>query len=77
MLEPTTIPAHAMVKLPGLWRQRQLAALTQAQLAERAGVQRTTIVNLEKGSEAFPTTVRKLADALHCEPADLIGEPER
>jgi DNA-binding XRE family transcriptional regulator len=71
MLEPTTI-AHAMVRLPGLWRQRQLAALTQAQLAEKAGVQRTTIVNLEKGSEAFPTTVRKLADALGCAPRDLI-----
>lgn len=74
MIEPTTI-AHTMVKLLGLWRQRQLAALTQAQLAKRSGLQRSTIANLEAGKEAYPTTVRKLADALGCTPRELIDQP--
>lgn len=67
---------HAtVVRLPGLLRRRLLAALTQEQLAERAHVQRPTISRLETGGEARPTTVRKLADVLGCEPRDLI-EPE-
>jgi transcriptional regulator with XRE-family HTH domain len=67
---------HAtVVSLPGLLRQRLLAALTQEQLAERAGVQRPTVSRLETGGDARPTTVRKLADVLGCSPRDLI-EPE-
>lgn len=75
MIETATIE-RAVVKVPGLRRQRVLAALTQADLAEAAGVQRATIGRLERGEEAFPTTVRKLAVALGCSPRDLI-EPER
>lgn len=63
---------QTVVTLPGLLRQRQRAALTQEQLAARAGVQRPTITRLENGGEARPTTVRKLADALGCEPRELI-----
>lgn len=75
MIETATIE-RAVVKVPGLRRQRMLAALTQADLADAAGVQRATISRLEHGEEAFPTTVRKLASALGCRPAELI-EPER
>jgi transcriptional regulator with XRE-family HTH domain len=61
-----------VVTLPGLQWQRQLAALTQEQLAEKAGLQRPTITRLERGGEARPGTIRKLADALRCEPRDLL-----
>lgn len=61
-----------VVKLPGLLRQRLLAALTQAQLADKAGLRRLTVTRLENGGEARPPTVRALADALGCEPKSLI-----
>lgn len=66
---------RTVVKLPGLLRRRLLAALTQEQLAELAGVQRPTVSRLEAGGEARPPTVRKLADALQCQPVELM-EPE-
>jgi len=59
-------------RLPGLRRQRLLAALTQEELATRAGVRRLTITRLENGGEALPPTVRRLAEALGCTPRDLI-----
>lgn len=52
------------------WRERR--ALTQNQLAEKAGVSRATVVRLEKGYSAVPPTLRKLADALGVDPAELI-----
>jgi DNA-binding XRE family transcriptional regulator len=53
-----------------------LAALTQDQLAVKAGIQRQTVVRIEQNGEATPTTVRKLADALGCSPADLYKATE-
>jgi transcriptional regulator with XRE-family HTH domain len=62
-----------MVKLTRLKDIRQRKALTQQQLAERAGVNRVTIARIEGGKdEPFPTTVRKVADALGVEPEDLL-----
>jgi transcriptional regulator with XRE-family HTH domain len=67
-----------VVKLPGLRRQRELAALTQDELAQRAGIHRVTLARLELGGEAEMRTVRKLAQALGVQPADLMQpEPER
>jgi DNA-binding XRE family transcriptional regulator len=67
--------------MPRLTRLRALrlrAALTQADLAERAGVARTTIVRLEQGDpNVLPTTLRKLAKALRVKPTDLWEEEER
>jgi len=61
--------------MPRLIRLRALrlrAALTQADLAELAKVARTTIVRLEAGDpNVLPTTLRKLARALHVKPTDL------
>lgn len=53
------------------WRENR--ALTQEQLATESGVSRGTIARIERGEEAFPTTVKKLADALHVDPMELIG----
>jgi len=68
------IISATVVKLPGLRHQRVLAALTQDELAEKAGVKRHTITRLEGGGDARPPTVRRLADALGCTPADLYAE---
>lgn len=69
--------AAKVVKLPGLLRRRLEAALTQKELGERAGVQRFTVTRLENGGEARPSTVRRLARALNCEPRDLMASESR
>lgn len=61
-----------VVKLPGLFRRRLEATLTQQQLADKAKLQRVTVTRLEKGGEALPSTVRKLADALGCTARELM-----
>jgi len=66
---------QGLTLLPGLRRRRLLAALTQAQLAERAGVERITVTRLENGGHATPPTLAKLAIALGCSPAELLDSP--
>lgn len=62
-----------MVKLPRLKDVRRRRALTQQQLADRAGVNRVTIARIEGGKDApFPTTVRKVAAALGVDPEELL-----
>jgi transcriptional regulator with XRE-family HTH domain len=66
------------VKVPGLGRIRRWRLLTQAELAERAGVSVTTLSRLEHGAEANARTVRKLARALDVSPYELTEmDPER
>jgi DNA-binding XRE family transcriptional regulator len=56
-----------------LKRARLAKAMNQRQLAERAGVTKTTLVQLENNrSQPHPSTLGKLADALDVSPADLI-----
>lgn len=63
-----------MAKLTRLKDVRQRKALTQQQLAEKAGVNRVTIARIEGGKdEPFPTTLRKVADALGVEPEELLA----
>jgi transcriptional regulator with XRE-family HTH domain len=64
-----------MPQLRGLRRARERRFVTIAELAERAGVGPSTIVNLElHGQEARMSTARKLAQALGCTPGELLGE---
>lgn len=63
----------AMAKLTRLKDVRQRRALTQQQLADKAGLNRVTIARIEGGKdEPFPTTLRKVADALGVEPTELL-----
>jgi transcriptional regulator with XRE-family HTH domain len=65
-----------MVKLARLRALRDRQALSQRDLAERAGVSPTTVARIECGQlEPRPSTVRKLARALGVEPEALM-EPE-
>ena len=58
-----------------LKRQRTLKALTQAQLAERAGVTTATVARTERDEiEPRMTTLRKLAEALGIEPRELLED---
>lgn len=58
-----------------LRRIRTLNALTQEQLAQRAGVQAATVARIERDErEPHMTTIRKLADALGIHPRDLVGD---
>ena len=55
--------------------QRRRAGLTQAALAEKAGLSVTMVQNLERysdGGNPRLTTLWSLADALGVDPADLI-----
>ena len=52
---------------------RERRFLSHRDLAKRAGVSPTTVLNLEAGRvEAQRRTVRKLARALDVEPAELV-----
>jgi transcriptional regulator with XRE-family HTH domain len=52
---------------------RTLNALTQAELAERAGLTTAAVGRVERDeAEPRPSTLRKLAKALNVQPRDLI-----
>ncbi|HEY3115815.1 MAG TPA: helix-turn-helix transcriptional regulator [Chloroflexota bacterium] len=66
-----------MVKLYRLKNIRERRALTQQDLAERAGVNRVTVARLEGGvDQPLPGTVRKLADALGVAPEELMDQAD-
>ena len=64
-------------QLPSLKAWREYRALTQRELASKAGVGSATIARLETGSATYATTIRKLARALKVKPEDLLDEPDR
>lgn len=61
-----------------LKKYRIAAGLTQEQLAERSGISRITIANIERGSQSFvkSSTIIKLADALKVDPQVLLCPQE-
>lgn len=64
-----------MPKLQNLRAIRERAALSQDELAERAGIARHNVSRLENGQAAQYKTLRKLAAALDVTPGELIGDP--
>jgi transcriptional regulator with XRE-family HTH domain len=71
--ETTGTYTNRGIPLPGLRPARQRLALTQRQLASRAGMGQGTICKLESLQRgAYPQTLQKLAVALRVSPADLV-----
>jgi transcriptional regulator with XRE-family HTH domain len=69
------MPATVVYIGERLKRQRTRRALTQAELAKRAGVTTATVARIERDEiEPRMTTLRKLAQALEVDPAELVGE---
>ncbi|MDE3074908.1 MAG: helix-turn-helix transcriptional regulator [Chloroflexota bacterium] len=62
------------VRLPKLRQARQHRLLTQHELADRAGVHRVTVAEIELGKGASSRTVRKLAEVLDVSPAELMDD---
>lgn len=57
---------------------RKYRQLTQEQLAERVNMSVSSISQLETGKQGFTdTTLMALADALSCEPGDLLSRDPR
>jgi DNA-binding XRE family transcriptional regulator len=59
--------------MPHLRRVREMRALSQQELAKQAGVGRQTVMAIEGGRNAWPSTVRKLAKVLRVRPEELTG----
>ena len=78
---PTTHATDAQLcPTPSLKYWRYAVALTQAQLAERAGTTQRTIARLEHGGRARAKLVSQLAEALVNDSAEFardIGVTER
>jgi transcriptional regulator with XRE-family HTH domain len=56
--------------------ERKHARLTQEDLAERLGLSRTTVVNIERGRQRVALhQLIQMADAIGCEVIHLIPEP--
>jgi DNA-binding XRE family transcriptional regulator len=71
--ERMTRKHNRSVLLPGLRAARQNSGRTQHELAERAGVSKTTISALEAGRRgAYMRSVRRIADALGTDVVDLV-----
>jgi transcriptional regulator with XRE-family HTH domain len=62
-----------VVPLPRLRELRQARFLSQEALAEKARVSHFTVRRIEQGSPARYQTIRKLAEALDVDPAELAG----
>lgn len=61
-----------------LERMRRAAAYSLRELAEMAQVPKASIVNIEKGRTRtpHPSTLRKLAGVLDCDPRELMPQPQ-
>jgi len=63
---------HIGDRLRGLRIRR---AMTQDELADAAGIAKNTVNRIERNhTEPRPPTLRKLADALGVDPAELVGD---
>lgn len=62
---------------PNVARLRKQFNLSQAELAERIGIQTQSISNIERGTR-YPTfeTMQRIADVFHATPVQLFGTPK-
>ena len=72
-VQPMYKPGVVEVDVDRIKALRRKHVLTVRELADKAGVSKTTISNIENGqAEAYPSTIRKLARALEVEPSELV-----
>lgn len=58
-----------------LKRLRQREALTQSELAQRAGIAEVTLSRIERNAaDPHMSTIRKLAGVLNVHPSQLVGD---
>lgn len=67
---------NTAMKAPRLKEIRVSRFLTQEELAEKAGVSNITISHIETGRNTLIRTIRRLAESLGVDPADLVGPEE-
>ena len=67
------MPATLVHVGENLRRLRTLNALTQGELAEKAGLTTAAVARIERDeAEPRPSTLRKLSEALNVQPRELI-----
>ena len=64
------------MKLPHLRATRERRLVSQSDLAIAARISVATISRIEQGNDAAMGTIRKIADALDVQPADLMEKSE-
>ncbi len=66
----------AVVKIGDNLKQKRIRrALTQEELAQKAGLTTASVARIERNeTEPRMSTLRKLAKALDIDPAELVGE---
>jgi XRE family transcriptional regulator, regulator of sulfur utilization len=70
----SALEVTGVVRLVRLRALRERQALSQAELAEQAGITRTALSRIEAGAaEPRPSTIRRLAAALKVLPSALMG----
>jgi transcriptional regulator with XRE-family HTH domain len=71
------LPTMVEVNVARLRKLRRQRVLSMRELERRSGVSYNTIWRLENGlTGAHPRTIRKLADVLGVDPAELVKEEE-
>jgi len=65
------------VQIPRLREWREARALTQKELADKAGISWRSVAGYEAGAGARPGTVRSLAAALEIDTVDLLATPPK
>ena len=63
--------------MEGIKQKREALGITQKQLAEKMGIERSTVAKWDAGA-AFPSAAKlpKLAEVLGCSVADLFAQKE-
>ena len=68
--------AHVEVNVRRLKALRRKRVLSLRELGERAEVSKDTLSRIERTGAAYPSTIRKIAQALEVDPSELVPDEE-
>ena len=68
--------AHVEVNVRRLRALRRKRVLSLRELSERADVSKDTLSRIERTGTAYPSTIRKIAQALGVDPSELVPDEE-